>query len=114
MTLWANEVITIEAIAAEGMGKNLVAAIGKALNKASGNESSKLHGFNEGNWGATTRQYLKSVNNLKPASFEKIIKEAKQLRVTRASGDSTKTITEDGCDDDDKRALLVDDDDDSE
>jgi hypothetical protein len=80
-----------------------------SLNKSTGKLSTTALSFNEANWGKTTREYIKSVQQLKPECFKAIMSAAVSF-----SKASTKTIPDSqqattmGTNSVDIRACLVD------
>jgi hypothetical protein len=109
LTLWKEEFISCETVAAH-KAKKRSSAIIKTVNNATGKESTKTTDFNQANWATITNGYLTSMKKtLSPASnFDVIINAAKTfLKSTSRAGD-TKTSAE-GDTLVDERALLCDD-----
>lgn len=104
----ATQTITIATIRA-AKGKTI--PLPRLFNHASARESTRLTGFNDTAWGATTRSYTKSARNLESSRFEKILKGTKPFMVmkgnrARKAAPATEVIEID--DDEDERACLVD------
>lgn len=91
MKLIANGILTISVADASRGNKGII--VPKTLNPATGKESTRETGFNELQWGESTRFYMKSINkNLRDHKFDDIIARAKEFAKTSRR---VKDMTED-------------------
>ncbi|THG93463.1 hypothetical protein EW026_g7782 [Hermanssonia centrifuga] len=72
-TLWAEGMI--------GFNKRGLLVVLPARNARTGKESKTLNAFAEQNWGEAIRWYVRSVGNMKPGSFTKIVDQAKAFAI---------------------------------
>lgn len=81
--------------AAKG-NKNI--SLPKKLNPSTGKDSNRQTGFNDASWGASTRAYVRGIDqNLSSKNFDKIIRCAKEFaRKCRRSEEKTETSTAGG------------------
>jgi hypothetical protein len=80
----------------------------KSVNRDTGVESSKRQAFGEATWGIVTQQYLRSVDRLRPESFDKIITKARLYMKSTTQKGNHNDADDNGESDDDGRANLVD------
>jgi hypothetical protein len=112
-TLWKDGALTIESLHDDKVmnlknaGRKASKAIKKTVNTTTGKESAKDRAFNESNWGAATRNYLRSVRNLRENSFQDILASAQSFVRLGRQGDSQLSRGDMEVDED-ERALLVD------
>jgi hypothetical protein len=67
-------------------------AIIKAVDRATGKESTQDKGFVESNWGPITRDYLVTIKKLTSESFAKIASKAQAFTKLARQGDITMVI----------------------
>lgn len=83
----------------------------KALNRNTGVESSKQHSFGEASWGQATQGYLRSIDDLRPGRFDKIVALAKpymKSAIPKGGRGDYNDADDNDEDEDDERAHLVD------